>query len=134
MSNLIATVLTIESCNNLHIVEFDFNGQTLSMMSLELDENIKIASKVLLAIKPTHIAIGKSFLGDLSYSNQLKSKIKSMQNGKLLSSIILDLGNAVEIESIITKKSSVRLNLKKLDEVTAIIKASDISISEVLDA
>ena len=134
MSRLITIVSKIESCDNLHIVQFDFNGQILTMMSLELSDAVKVGSKVVLAIKPTHVAIGKGSLGSLSYSNQLKCKIDTIENGKLLVSLVLNLGDDVLIESIITKNSANRLELKDLDDVTAIIKASDISISEILDA
>jgi molybdopterin-binding protein len=135
MSNLIATISKIESCDNLHIIYFNFNGQSLTMMSLELDINIKVGSTVKLSIKPTHIGIGKNISGDLSYSNQLNSIIVSIEKGKLLSSIILKLedNSNTTLESIITKKSVQRLDLKENDKITAIIKASDISILKGLD-
>ncbi|MEA1955883.1 MAG: TOBE domain-containing protein [Campylobacterota bacterium] len=134
MSNLLATISKIESCDSLHLVKFDFNGQSLSMMSLELNENIKVATKIKLSVKPTNVAIGKDINGKLSHSNQLKAIIKSIQNGKLLSSIVLEFSNEEILESIITKDSVQRLDLKEGDVVTTIIKASDISITELVDA
>ena len=132
MSYLNARVSKIESTQNLHIVEFEYNKQTLCMMSLDLDEKIKIDTKVKLIIKPTHIALGKEFSGDLSYSNQLKSTITSIQNGKLLSSISLSFFETT-LESVITLNSSKRMSLQAGDSVVAFIKASDLSISEIID-
>lgn len=132
MSKIIATVSDIQSCDSLHIVKFDFLGQTLAMMSLEIDKKIKIGTKVSLQIKPSHVALGKNIQGELSYSNQLNCKIKSIENGELLSSITLEFKNTT-LESIITKGSVKRLGLKTNEEVTALIKASEISIGEVLD-
>ena len=105
MSSIISVVTNIDNIDNLNIVNFEFYGMQLSMMSLDLNENIKVGTKVKLGVKPTHIAIAKEFSGVVSYSNQLKSTIKSIQNGKLLSSIKLSINDEVEIESIITVNS-----------------------------
>ncbi|MGM0519605.1 MAG: TOBE domain-containing protein [Campylobacterota bacterium] len=127
-----AVVKDIQNCDNLHIVKFDFQGQTLSMMSLELDESVKIGTKVLLQTKSSHVALGKNISGELSYSNQLKSQILSIDTGKLLCSIKVRIAKDSVIESIITKNSLSRMNLKENDTVIAFIKASELSIAKVL--
>ena len=132
MSYLIARVSKIESCDSLHILKFEFHSQTLSMMSLDINPLIKVGTKVKLIVKPSHIAIAKDFTGDVSYSNQLRTTIKSIENGQLLSSIRLHLYDTT-LESIITLTSSKKMNLKVGDSVTALIKASELSISEILD-
>ena len=131
MSSLIAIVKEIESCDSLHIVKFEINGETLSMMSLDLNQNIKIGTKVKLVVKPSHIAIAKNFSGEVSYSNKLDSTISSIENGKLLSSITLSFYDNT-LESIITVNSSKKMDLKVGDKVIAFIKASELSIGEVL--
>ena len=72
MSKIIARVVGIESIDNLNIVSFDFLGQELSMMSLDLNENIRIGVDVELIVKASSVAIAKDFSGDISYSNQIK--------------------------------------------------------------
>jgi molybdopterin-binding protein len=131
MSNLLATVKNIQSCDTLHIVEFESNSQKLSMMSLDLDDKIKIGTKLKLKLKPALVAIGKNFSGDISYSNQLKTTIISIENGKLLTNIKLRFYDST-IESIITLASSKRMKLNKGDEVIAFIKASELSIGEII--
>jgi len=131
MSSLIATVTQIENCDSLHIVKFDCNSQTLSMMSLDLTDAIQVGTKVKLVIKPSHIAIAKNFTGEVSYSNKLETTIMSCTNGQLLSSVKLDFFDTT-LESIITVNSSQKMDLKIGDKVTAFIKASEISIGEVL--
>lgn len=132
MSNLIATIKEIQTVDSLNIVSFDFNNTTLTMMSLELKAEVEVGKKALLGIKPTTVAIAKNFSGDISYSNQIKSTIEDIEIGQLLCSIKL-FSNNTSFESIITSKSAKKLDLKKGDEVTAFIKASEISISKVLD-
>ena len=123
MNGLIARVL--------NVVNFDFLDQSLSMMSLDLSDNIKVGSIVELIANPSHVAIAKDFSGVLSYSNQLNAKIVSLDNGKLLSSVKLLVGEVI-LESIITFNSSKKMNLKLGDEVKALIKASELSILRLL--
>jgi len=132
MNHILATVSKIQSCDSLHIVKFDFNGIELSMMSLELAKNIQENTKVKLSTKSSHIAIAKKFSGEVSYSNKLKSKIISIENGELLACIKVQIFDTI-LESIITVNSSKRMSLKVGDEVTAFIKASELSILEVCD-
>ena len=131
MSYLIATVSKIQNCDSLNIVNFECYTQTLSMMSLDLSSDIKIGTKVKLVAKPSHIAIAKNFSGDVSYSNRLDSTIESIENGKLLSSVKLSFFET-SLETIITLSSSKRMNLQVGDKVTAFIKASELSIAEIL--
>ena len=132
MSRLTATIKSIDTVENLNIVKFDFNDTILTMMSLDLNDNIKIGIKVNLSLKPTHVAIAKDFNGIVSYSNQIKTTIKYIDNGKLLSSIKLGIDDTV-IESIITAESSKKMDLKIGDSATALIKASEISIIGVAE-
>jgi len=132
MSQLIATIKNIKNVDTLNIVEFDFFGITLKMMSLELNKDVQIGKKVILGVKATNVIISRNLVEEISLSNQLKAIIKSIENGELLSSLYLESNNTF-FESIITVDSSKRMNLKKDDEIVILIKASDISIKEVLN-
>jgi molybdopterin-binding protein len=131
MRNFIATVKNIESIDGLNILTFKSNANTLKMMSLDLNEDIKLGTKVLLNCKPTAVAIAKNFSGELSYSNQIDATIKSLEVGKLLSSLKLQFEESI-LESIITTSSLKRMDLKKGERVTALIKSSDLYILEIL--
>ncbi|MEO1953380.1 MAG: TOBE domain-containing protein [Campylobacterales bacterium] len=130
---LVASIIEIQSCDNLHIVKFDFDGQTLSMLSLELPKDIQLKKNVNLSIKPTAISIAKNFISETSFENQLKTSIKSITDGKLLTTMMLSSLDGIVFEAIITKELANNLALKVGDDVVAVIKASDISIAEVLD-
>ncbi len=130
MSQLKATVAKIENIDNLNIVTFNFFDNTLQMMSLDLNNNIQIGTKVILTVKPTHIGIAKNFNGDISYSNNLNATIKECNNGTLLSSIVLELKGTI-LESIITLERSKQMDIKIGDKVTVLINASELSILKV---
>jgi len=136
MSYLIANVIAIQNCDTLHHVTFDCEGHTLSMMGLELPKGIQIGKKVKLVIKATHVTLAKEFTGLLSYTNQLPMTIDSINNGTLLSSITLKFSDTYPqtyIESIILRTASETMSLKVGDKISALIKASEIAICEVMD-
>lgn len=131
MSDLVATVRSIQCNDGLNIVTFALGEQTLTMVSLELDEALAVDSKCILSVNASSVAIGKNFSGMLSYSNQLSARIVAIENGELLTRILLDIsGN--HIESMITLASSKRLGLTVGDEVTALIKSTELSVSKVV--
>jgi len=133
MNRLSAVVTHIEGEQNLHIISFDYEGVSLKMMGLDLPKGLHVNAHVTLGIKPSHVAIAKNLRGELSYANQLPATIVSIENGKLLSTILLHVkGN--EVQSFITLSSSTRMNLQKNDEVTLLIKASELFVLEVLNA
>ena len=132
MSQFIATIKKINSIDSLNIVEFSFCNQTLKMMSLDLNADVQIGKKVKLSVKPTNISIAKNLIEEISLSNQIVATIKSIENGQLLCSLLLNVNDTI-LESIITVDSSKRMNLKENDIVTILIKASDLSIGEVLN-
>lgn len=128
---MIARVKDIKTIDSLNIVEFDFNNITLKMMSLELHKEVKLESKVKLLVKPSNVIISKNYIEDISLSNQTLAKIVAIENGELLNSISLKIGDTT-FESIITKESSKRLDLQEGNIVNILIKASDLSILRVL--
>ena len=128
---MIARVKDIKTIDSLNIVEFDFNNITLKMMSLELHKEVKLESKVKLLVKPSNVIISKNYIEDISLSNQTLAKIVAIENGELLSSISLKIGDTT-FESIITKESSKRLHLQEGNIVNILIKASDLSILRAL--
>ena len=117
MSQLIASIIKINTLDGLNIVQFDFLGIPLKMMSLDLSKDIQVGKKVLLGVKSTNISIAKNLQGEISLSNQIIAKIQNVQNGELLSSITLKKDDIL-IERIITVDSSKRMDLKENDEVT----------------
>jgi len=132
MNKIVATISQIHNIDNLNIVEFKFNDLKLKMMSLDLNSNTKVGQKVVLTTKPTHVAIAKNIEGKLSYSNQIIAIIDNIDKGELLSVINSKIGDT-KLQSIITSDSANRMELKIGDEIILLIKASDMSILEVLN-
>jgi len=65
----------------------------------------------------------------LSARNQFKGTVKSVKLGEVMAEIILSVGN-LEIVSAITRTSAESLALKAGDEVTAVIKSTEVLIGK----
>ncbi|MEJ2489321.1 MAG: TOBE domain-containing protein [Sulfurovaceae bacterium] len=134
MNQIAAVIANIEQKGSLALIEFDFLQEKLTMVTLDIDETLCAGQEVILEINPSQVAVAKNYNGDLSYSNQIDAKIESIDLGAILCTLILELQDGSKIEAIITAKSAINMSLNKGDEIKAILKASQISLGEVLDA
>jgi molybdopterin-binding protein len=66
----------------------------------------------------------------LSARNQLKGKIVEVTKGATTSHIQIDIGGGVLVTSSITNEAVAELALKKGDDVSAVIKASDVMVGK----
>lgn len=132
MGSYKAKITNIKNIDNLNIVTLECFGIELKMMSLELQNNINVGTIVIVTMKSTAISFAKDFHGEISISNQLDARVKEIKRGELLCGVKL-LVSGMIFETFITMDSCTRLDLNIDDRVTVFIKASDISIGEVLD-
>jgi molybdopterin-binding protein len=65
----------------------------------------------------------------LSARNRLQGKITELQLGGVMAHIVIQVGNDF-IESVITRRSAVEMNLKVGDTVSAVIKSTEIMIEK----
>ena len=65
----------------------------------------------------------------ISARNVLKGKVKKVVHGAVNSEITVEIAEGIEIVSIITKSSAERLRLQEGEEVSAVIKASNVMIA-----
>jgi molybdopterin-binding protein len=65
----------------------------------------------------------------LSARNRLKGKITELQLGGVMAHVVIQVGNDF-IESLITRRSAVEMNLTVGDTVSAVIKSTEIMIEK----
>jgi len=65
----------------------------------------------------------------LSARNHLKGTIQEIQLGDVLAHATIRVGDSI-IESVITKRSAEEMNLETGDEVTAVVKATEVMIAK----
>jgi molybdopterin-binding protein len=64
----------------------------------------------------------------LSARNQFKGKVASIKLGDVVAEVIVAVG-ALEIVSVITRTSVEQMGLKAGDEVTAVIKSTEVLVA-----
>lgn len=67
---------------------------------------------------------------EISARNNLKGRIKRVTMGTVMAEITVDIGDGKEIVASITKGSAEKLGLKVGDEVSAVIKSTDVMIAK----
>jgi molybdopterin-binding protein len=67
---------------------------------------------------------------ELSARNQIAGKVTSVKAEGLMAEVAVDVGAGTELVSTITKVSALRMGLKAGDQVTVIIKASEVLIAK----
>ncbi len=65
----------------------------------------------------------------LSARNQFKGVVKSVKLGTVAAEVVVGVGD-LEIVSVITRASAEKLGLKAGDQVTAIIKSTEVMIDK----
>jgi len=65
----------------------------------------------------------------LSARNHLQGTIEEIQLGDVLAHVTVRVAGGV-IESVITRRSAEEMGLKKDDQVTAVVKATEVMISK----
>jgi molybdate transport system regulatory protein len=89
---------------------------------------LKIGDTASTHIKATDVILGTGAL-EVSARNLLSGEIETIKEGVVSSEILLDLGDYCYLSSIITTASVERLNLEPGKSVFAIIKASNVVLS-----
>lgn len=131
MNKIAATITDIQSVDTINIVSFDAAGQPMRMMALELDERLAVGSKVIVGAKATNIALAKERPGMISISNQLEVTIEAIHMGGLLCSVRFGFADQLW-ESIVTRESTLTMQLDVGDKIVALIKSSELSIVETV--
>ena len=66
----------------------------------------------------------------LSARNQLEGKVKNVELGAVMANIKIEVTEQNVITAVITKESAERLGLAEGDDVTAIIKSTEVIIGK----
>ena len=66
----------------------------------------------------------------LSARNQLNGKITNVEKGAVMSNVKIEISEPGVITAVITKESAEKLGLSEGDDVTAIIKSTEVVIGK----
>lgn len=127
MNKLRAIVKKIETLEGITKIAATCDNLPLSAITLELPKNVDVGCEAFFVFKETEVGIAKNLSGEISFSNLLTGKIISLIKGAILTKATVNIGDK-EINSIITSDAAQRLCLEVGDNVTAFVKATEVSM------
>lgn len=132
MNILKGKIKALNTAGRLTVVTLDVNGILLKSIIIENPETVsylKLDNPIRVMFKETEVVIGKGQEIPVSMENQIRSTIVEMTKGKLLCSLVLDT-EAGKLKATITSESAARLMLRVGETVMALIKTTEIMLSE----
>ncbi len=131
MNKIKALIDTIETHDGITRVLLTSGNKKLTAITLELPDFFQIGSEANVIFKETEVGIAKNLSGEISFSNLLQGTVSFVNKGKILSKVNINV-DGINIGSIITTNAVEQLSLESGDEVKVFIKATEVSLEEVL--
>lgn len=132
MNRIEVTIMQVVNSGGIIMVDMEAGGLTMTAMLIDASQNpvwLKQGNRVYAVFKETEVSIAKDFSGKISLRNKIPCRVKQIDRGELMSLIHMTF-NEDQIHSAITTRSVDMLELNSGDEVTAMIKANEITIMQ----
>lgn len=135
MNRLRGTITALESEGDLSLVEIDAGGIRLSSLVLESERSaawLAPGTAVTVLFKESEVALAAgdpAMLARLSIRNRIPCAVRAVTAGRILAHIELDCGSTI-LHALISARACAELGLAPGMAVTALIKATEVSLAE----
>jgi molybdate transport system regulatory protein len=132
MNRIEVIIKKVMNSGGIILVDMDAAGLPMTALLIDVPHNPGwlIQGNIIYAVfKETEVSIAKDFSGKISLRNKIPCRVSQIERGDLMSIIHMAFMD-FEIQSAITTRSVDMLDLKKNDEVTAMIKANEITLMQ----
>lgn len=131
MNRLEGEIIKIRTSGSMSLVSIAVKDNIFKTILLETPvsaDYLQLRKSVAVLFKETEVVIGKEITLKVSLQNRIEGIIQNLQDGELLTRIVLstDVG---ELIAIITRDAVDYLNLQEGERVTAMIKTNEIMLS-----
>jgi molybdate transport system regulatory protein len=134
MNKLVGTISQIHQAGSVMLVDINVNNYLFSAMLIASGEEyswLRIGNHVGVIFKETEVSLAKGLSGQISLRNRMTCKVTAVTKGELLSKITLNF-IGMSINSVITTRSVMAMNIAPGDEMDALVKANEISLMQNL--
>ena len=131
MNLLLGNITEITTEGSLSLVKIKVRHTVFTAIVIDTPETahyLKTGNSIKILFKETEVILAKKITGIISLQNKMECIIDSFEKGKLLCKIILRFGTYT-IASVITRTAFDQLAIEENDEITAMIKTNEISLS-----
>lgn len=131
MNTLLGIITEIKTEGSLSLVKLKVQNSVLTSIVIDTPETasyLKIGNEIKILFKETEVILAKEITGIISLQNKIECIVHSFEKGNLLCKIILNFDN-YRITSVVTRTAFDQLDIQENDEITAMIKTNEISLS-----
>jgi molybdate transport system regulatory protein len=131
MNVLPGIIQQIQTEGHLSLVRIKVDNDLFSSIVIDTPQTasyLAIDTKIDILFKENEVVIAKSFSGQISMQNRFVCTIRSIEKGKLLSKLVLNYHQHT-ITSLITTNATEQLQCIVGDQVIAMVKTNEISLS-----
>ncbi len=132
MNQLRGRIAAVETNGFVSLVDVYVGSDTFTAILLETPASapyLAAGREVVVLFKESEVALAKNLSGLLSLRNRIRTQVRGIRRGEILSEVALDY-QGQSITSIVTTRAVQRLALAVGDEVEALIKANEVSLQE----
>ena len=132
MNRIEVIIKQVMNSGGIIMVDMEAPGLELTALLIDAPHNpdwLKQGNRVFAVFKETEVSIAKDFSGKISLRNKIPCTIIRIERGELMSIIHMQYRNCL-LQSAITTRSVDMLELVNGNEVTAMIKANEITLMQ----
>lgn len=128
MNRLPGVVTAVERSGSIALIDVAVDGQTCTALLLDADqERFRVGAAVTLAFNETEVALARNLSGLISLRNRLPATVESIEEGQLMSRVLLRVGTH-GVSSVITTRSLRALQLQAGDAVEGLVKSNEMHL------
>jgi len=125
MNRLPGTIESVERSGSIALIDVAVEGRSYTALLLDSDtERFHIGAQVTLAFNETEVALAKNLAGAISLRNRLPATVEALEQGQLMSRVLLRVGSH-QVSSVITTRSLHTLQLQAGDAVEGLVKSNE---------
>jgi molybdate transport system regulatory protein len=131
MNTLLGNITEIITEGSLSLVKIKVENTVLTSIVIDTPETahyLKMGNNIKILFKETEVILAKKITGIISLQNKMDCIVSSFEKGLLLCKITMRFGTYI-ISSVITRTAFDQLNIQENDQITAMIKTNEISLS-----
>ncbi len=128
MNRLRGAIATVERSGSIALIDVAVDGQSCTALLLDADEGrFRVGVAVTLVFNETEVALAKNLSGLISLRNRLPGTIEAIEEGHLMSRVLLRVGSN-QVSSVITTRSLLALQLRVGDAVEGLVKSNEMHL------
>jgi molybdate transport system regulatory protein len=130
MNRLPGKIANVEVAGSIALVEVAVGAHRFAATMVGAGDEVAawpVDMSVTLLFKETEVSLAKNLSGLISMRNRIPATVRSIERGRLLTKVDLDMEGHL-LSSVITTKSSYTLQLAVGDKVEGLVKSNEMNV------